>query len=183
MSKYKLIDYFDVWGNADEGYEVNNLCTAIEEVEIPFDATKEDIIRILQEVDYLGESVIPDMFEVVDDWEMIEIFRDSDMYPLGRLELIEYSEHTVDDMKKADVYRYVRSVDESGNYHLIDEEYVDTVLVQEDDFCGEYMMEVLMKYKDTDTVVSWLDYGNTIYMFNHAGVPTLKIKLRNEESK
>lgn len=183
VSKYKLIDYFDVWGNSDEGYWVNNQCTAIEEVEIPHDAVKEDIIRILQEVDYLGESVIPDMFEVVDDGGMIEIFRDSDMYPIGLLQLIEYSEHIVDDMKKADVYRYIRSVDKSGNYHLVDEEYVDTVLVQEDDFCGEYMMDALMKYKDTDTVVSCLDYGNTIYMFNHAGVPALKIKLRKEESK
>ena len=183
MSKYKLIDYFDVWGNADEGYEVNNLCTAIEEVEIPFDATDEDIVSILKKVKYLSEEVDPKMLDILSDGEMIEIFRESDMYPLGRLELIEYSEHIVDDMKKADVYRYVRSVDKSGNYHLVDEEYVDTVLVQEDDFCGEYMMDVLMKYEDTDTVVSWLDYGNTVYMFNHAGVPALKIKLRKEESK
>ena len=90
MSKYKLIDYFDVWGNAEEGYEVNNLCTAIEEVEIPLDAVAEDIIRILKEVNYLHEEAETALFEVVGDGEMIEIFRESDMYPLGRLELLEY---------------------------------------------------------------------------------------------
>lgn len=184
MSKYKLIDYFDVWGNADEGYEVNNLCTAIEEVEIPFDATSEGIIKILKDVGYLQKGADPsELLIETYDGLTLEIFQKSDMYPIGRLDLIEYSEHIVDDMKKADVYRYIRSVDESGNYYLLDEEYMDTVLVQEDDFCGEYMMDVLMKYKDTDTVVSCSDYGNTVYMFNHAGVPALKIKLRKEESK
>ena len=99
MSKYKLIDYFDVWGNAEERYWVNNQCTAIEEVEIPFDAVAEDIIRILKEVDYLRHSIDPALFEVVDDGEMIEIFRESDMFPLGRLELTEYSEYRKEESK------------------------------------------------------------------------------------
>lgn len=27
MPTYSLINYFDVWGNAKDGWEVNNLCT------------------------------------------------------------------------------------------------------------------------------------------------------------
>ena len=54
--KYRLIDYFDVWGNAKEGYEVNNLCTfAIVDFR-NYPPTDTDILKKLKSIGYLKKT-------------------------------------------------------------------------------------------------------------------------------
>jgi hypothetical protein len=54
--KYHLIHYFDVWGNARDGFEVNNLC---EEAVLFFSACpdKREILAKLKEIGFLKKSV------------------------------------------------------------------------------------------------------------------------------
>ena len=52
--KYKLIDYYDVLGNEEDGYEVNNLCTCTTGIEIADDATDADIINYLKSINFLS---------------------------------------------------------------------------------------------------------------------------------
>ena len=42
---YKLIDYFDVWGNETDGYEVNDKIDTNIMLEIPDDITDEELIN------------------------------------------------------------------------------------------------------------------------------------------
>lgn len=47
MTTYSLYDYFDVWGNPEDGYEVNNQCVVCDDLHIADDATKSEIIDYL----------------------------------------------------------------------------------------------------------------------------------------
>lgn len=87
--KFKLIDYHDVWGNAKDGYEVNNLAVVEEDIYISDDASKDDILRLLKRIGYLKKSLRHCDIEVWDNFDMIELFRKRDMYPICRLESIE----------------------------------------------------------------------------------------------
>ena len=88
VNHYKLIDYFDVWGNATDGWEVNNLTTVEDDIVIAEDSTDEEIINFLVRIEYLK----PEAKELVHlesyDNEMIEIIQTKDDYPIGRLEMI-----------------------------------------------------------------------------------------------
>ena len=88
MNKYKLIDYFDVWGNQENGWEVNNLCSLEEEyglLIITDDATDEEIIDYLIQIGYLGDEAKENIRIEGDDC-MIELFSKENDMPLGRLE-------------------------------------------------------------------------------------------------
>lgn len=47
MTTYSLYDYFDVWGNPEDGYEVNNLCLLCDDLYIADDSTESEIIDYL----------------------------------------------------------------------------------------------------------------------------------------
>ena len=92
VNKYKIVDYIDVWGNAEDGWEVNlwfndydteDTCLRIAE-----DLTDEEIIDYLIQIEYLK----PEAKELVHlesyDNEMIEIVQTDNDYPIGRLEMI-----------------------------------------------------------------------------------------------
>ena len=92
VNKYKIVDYIDVWGNAEDGWEVNlwfndydteDTCLRIAE-----DVTDEEIIDYLIQIEYLK----PEAKELVHlesyDNEMIEIVQTKDDCPIGRLEMI-----------------------------------------------------------------------------------------------
>lgn len=84
--KYSLINYFDVWGNAKDGYEVNNLCIEKTGITITDDATDKEILDYLVQIGFLTTS---DMRKVKIDTscgDMMEIYAVKDMYPLGRLQ-------------------------------------------------------------------------------------------------
>lgn len=92
VNKYKIVNYFDVWGNAEDGWEVNDLTSYYDTDEtclrISEDATDEEIIDFLIQIEYLR----PEAKELVHlesyDNEMIEIVETKDDYPIGRLEMI-----------------------------------------------------------------------------------------------
>lgn len=89
MKNYKLIDYFDVWGNQEDGWEINNLCVLDELglITITDDATDEDVIDYLISIKYLGEDSKGKVRIEGDDYFM-ELFSNIDDMPLGRLEVV-----------------------------------------------------------------------------------------------
>ena len=88
VNHYKLIDYFDVWGNATDGWEVNDLTTVEDDIVITEDSTDEEIIDFLVRIDYLKPEVKELVYLESYDNEMIEIVQTKDDYPIGRLEMI-----------------------------------------------------------------------------------------------
>ena len=88
VNHYKLIDYFDVWGNATDGWEVNDLTTVEEDIVIAEDSTDEEIIDFLVRIDYLKPEAKELVYLESYDNEMIEIVQTKDDYPLGRLEML-----------------------------------------------------------------------------------------------
>lgn len=56
MKTYTLINYFDIWGNEKDGYEVNNQCVECDDLIIIDDATPKDICNYLKERGYLLTS-------------------------------------------------------------------------------------------------------------------------------
>lgn len=85
MSKFRVVDYCDVWGNPDDGYEVNDVRVVREEVEIADDATDKQIVQLLNDIDYFICNDLR-VLKVEDNVDWIEVYRKKDMYPLCRLE-------------------------------------------------------------------------------------------------
>ena len=83
--KYKLIDYYDVLGNEEDGYEVNNLSTCVTSIEIADDATDADIINYLKSVNFLNEKATTETVELDGDDFYIELTEKETGYTLGRL--------------------------------------------------------------------------------------------------
>ena len=85
-SYYKLIDYFDVLGNEEDGWEVNNLCEVESEIFVADDATDEEILVYLKEIGYLTTSDPTEVTINSQDGQFIEIEVAKTGMPLGRLE-------------------------------------------------------------------------------------------------
>ena len=88
VNRYKLIDYFDVWGNVKDGWEVNNLCEIEDDIILAEDTTDEEIIDFLIMINYLESEAKGQVHLESQDNEMIEIVQTKDDYPIGRLEMI-----------------------------------------------------------------------------------------------
>ena len=88
VNHYKLIDYFDVWGNATDGWEVNDITTVEDDIVIAEDVTDEEIIDFLIQIEYLKPEAKENVHLESIDNEMIEIVQTKDDYPIGRLEMI-----------------------------------------------------------------------------------------------
>ena len=85
---YRLVDYYDVWGNEEDGWEVNDVIRTDIVIELDDKNTGEDVIDELIYAEYLY-SAAKDKIRV--DWfepEFIELFNNDNDYPLGRLEAI-----------------------------------------------------------------------------------------------
>jgi hypothetical protein len=86
--EYKLINYFDVWGNKRDGWEINNQCYFNEYGEkdsifhIENDATKKEILNYLVSIGFLNTSDMRKLY--VDEFssDMIEIYERKGMKPL-----------------------------------------------------------------------------------------------------
>lgn len=87
VGTYELINYFDVWGNEVDGYEVNNQCVEARDIQIADDATDDDIINYLQLAGYLNTNETS-LFEVEDNGDFIEIFAKETIMPLYSLRRI-----------------------------------------------------------------------------------------------
>jgi hypothetical protein len=88
--KYELINYFDVWGNPEDGYEVNNQCIEFNDLWVADDATNDDILKYLQSIGFLKSSVTLDQL-TFDDCAMgyIELRQAADDCPICALREIE----------------------------------------------------------------------------------------------
>ena len=90
FNKYKLVDYFDVWGNEEEGFWVNNQCVIEDEITIAENSTDDEILEYLSKTfGWLSEESVKAgeiTIESQDD-NWIE-FIATNGYPLGRLEKI-----------------------------------------------------------------------------------------------
>ena len=78
----EIVNYFDVWGNAEEGYEVNNQCVEETGIYVSYDDGEDAIIQklvdmgLLKDTAVLGETV--NLVYTGDFWEIEEM----DGYPL-----------------------------------------------------------------------------------------------------
>lgn len=84
---YRVINYFDVWGNEKDGWEVNNLC---EEgtIELVDYTSVTETIKKLKELGFLASHCRANMFDVWNDYDMIEYSRKNGK-PLFRLERVQ----------------------------------------------------------------------------------------------
>ena len=78
---YTLINYFDVCGNKQDGYEINNQCIEFDDWYISDDSTKKDILNYLVKAGYLKTS---DMRKVnIDDYgNYMEVFQVKNHIPI-----------------------------------------------------------------------------------------------------
>ncbi len=70
---FTLVNYFDVWGNEEDGYEVNNACVEAEDVVITDETTDEDIIDYLFQNEYITDDDYS-LYEIESNGDFIEIF-------------------------------------------------------------------------------------------------------------
>lgn len=88
VSKWVLVDYYDVWGNADDGWEVNNVSRE-DEITISDDASDEEIFEYLRDtVKYFNKSLKFEDVYVTGDDDIIEFEASADGMPICRLERI-----------------------------------------------------------------------------------------------
>jgi hypothetical protein len=88
--RYRLINYFDVWGSKKDGWEVNNLCTEKEELEIIRYATNRDLLQALKDCGFIRPGVrINQIWFDTANPEMMEFREQKTDRPIGRLELIQ----------------------------------------------------------------------------------------------
>lgn len=88
--KYQLVDYFDVWGNQEDGWEVNNLCKVGDPIIVTDDATDLDIINYLKQINFLGDNADEESVRI-EWWDefAIELFERETDLPLCKLERVQ----------------------------------------------------------------------------------------------
>lgn len=87
-SRWALMNYLDVWGNAVDGWEVNNLCTEFDDLWMSDDIEPEEIIEYLHEIGFLATADMS-RFDIDDMGDIIEVSSSDDGQPLFRLERME----------------------------------------------------------------------------------------------
>ena len=86
VSVYTLIDYFDVWGNEDDGWVVNNQAPVFRDLCITDDATDEEILNYLVIAGFLAREGL-EKLSIEDTGDgIMEIVETETGYPVGRLE-------------------------------------------------------------------------------------------------
>jgi len=83
---WTLVDYFDVWGNEEDGWEVNNLSTEFDDLYIDPESTDEEIVAFLKDIGYFNRDVQVSDLEIWDDGDIIEFFKADDGMPICRLQ-------------------------------------------------------------------------------------------------
>lgn len=89
MIKWKVIDHWDVWGNATDGYDVND-SMHVGEIYLEEDFDTQDVLEAMVEAGYLNEDLLErdNALDIKIEWETyIEIDDASDGKPLFSLEL------------------------------------------------------------------------------------------------
>lgn len=78
---YTLYNYFDVWGNEIDGYEVNNWDILFDDWYITDDATKQDILDYLYDNGYLTTNDLSQV-DISEDGLAMEVYSVKDDMPL-----------------------------------------------------------------------------------------------------
>ena len=81
MKTYSLINYFDVWGNKKDGYEINNQCVEFDDLVIADDATPKEICTYLKSIKMLATNDMRKL-DVIDWGSLIEIYERKSGKPL-----------------------------------------------------------------------------------------------------
>lgn len=84
---WTLVDYFDVWGNEEDGYEVNNVAKVVHNIVIHDNTSEVELIRYLILIRFLEKGVTTD--DITVEWpgfDMIELSETKTGMPIGRLE-------------------------------------------------------------------------------------------------
>lgn len=86
----KLVNYFDVWGNEEDGFEINNLSNGgtleFDTNEFP---SKRQMLEALIDFGFIIEKATLKDIEFEDLWPFYEFSESKNGYPLGRLEFEE----------------------------------------------------------------------------------------------
>lgn len=85
MERYELINYFDVWGNAKDGWEINNLCVEFDDLYLADDITKKEILNYLVDREFLNTSDMRRIYVDCYEMGMITIYKRKGMKPLFAL--------------------------------------------------------------------------------------------------
>ena len=80
-TRYMLQNYFDVWGNADDGWEVNDQCTEFDDLYLSNDITNKEILEYLKGIGFLATSDMRRLY-VENMGDFIEIYERKGMKPL-----------------------------------------------------------------------------------------------------
>ena len=87
MKKFQVIDYFDVWGNVEEGYEINDQII-VGVIEVPNDYGLSSILEAMREKEYLDSIATIDTVELDEyDFECYDLRDKSSGKPLYGLVL------------------------------------------------------------------------------------------------
>lgn len=71
--KWSLVNYFDVWGNADDGWTVNDQCVEFDDLVVDDEASEKEVLDYLKTIGFLTtsdrrrvrtEEIAPDLIEV-----------------------------------------------------------------------------------------------------------------------
>jgi len=90
--RLRLVNYFDVWGNEKDGWDVNNACEEWNDV-WTCDLDDKTLLKILKSTGFLQKHVRTN--QLIFDWigpECCEISLRRTHYPLGRIEIIDQKE-------------------------------------------------------------------------------------------
>ncbi|QFP93421.1 UNVERIFIED_ORG: hypothetical protein Xoosp15_156 [Xanthomonas phage Xoo-sp15] len=86
MVNATLINYFDVWGNEEDGWEINNLCKE-GEIQLSNNAKHIDMLNAIIEFGFFSELASLETLEIYDGGEMVEFYEKSNNKPICRLEI------------------------------------------------------------------------------------------------
>jgi hypothetical protein len=84
---YELFDYFDVWGNAEDGWEVNDVAKIEDDIVITDDASDDEILDyLINTIGWLSPDAKGKVRVENNGDGIIEFFQEEDDYPLGSLQ-------------------------------------------------------------------------------------------------
>jgi capsule polysaccharide export protein KpsE/RkpR len=86
-NRFKLINYTDVLGNKEDGYEINNQCIEFDDLYIDNNATNKEVLTFLKSIKFLTSDDMRKLI-VENSGDLIEIYQKKDYYPLCALHMI-----------------------------------------------------------------------------------------------
>lgn len=87
IKTWTLINYFDVWGNKKEGFEINNQCIEFDDLYIDDTSTKKEIIKYLKSINFLSKHADLRTIIIEDHGDRYELYERKTQRPICCLEL------------------------------------------------------------------------------------------------